>query len=193
MRATFSRLALLALVTFSASPVWACGSVDAADLEPSAPLHLANLEEAQIVYLEDLLEIPRRDLLRYPGKVVLHHIDLNKDGSDEICLSLLTSGTCSNGVSACRMFVLKDWSSEPLLAFFGHLLVAEDIAGQEWSPLVGVSASPSGSIYRKNYTYDGHKYSAGENVQIGSWAGQSCEEGAYSPLCSPKLFERLRR
>lgn len=155
---------------------------------------MSEFNNEQIEYLARTLRVKQSNLRLLPGAAFVRPIDLDGDGTNEICISLQSSATCSNGVSGCRILVLEDWSKEPLLQFVGHLLVAEQTPDETWPRFAGVWADPDGTIRRRYYEYEDGKYSAGVTAMIGSWAAQKCSVGECEPfsLCSPRLVEALR-
>ena len=181
-------------LAFFPSFALACGSANQHHFAPEERMSLADFDNAQIDYLAEVLEIARDDLVLFAGAAFVRPIDLDGDGSNELCISLQTSGTCSNGVAVCRIFVLKDWATEPLLEFVGHLLVADQTNDGSWPRLIGVWASSNGNIYRVNHEYDGETYRAGSRMNIGSWSAQTCDTGSYEPLglCSQSLIDGMR-
>lgn len=121
----FRALMFATLLVGIPSASLACGSANSDHFDEDERLFLSELEDEQIEYLARNLNLAQNDLVLFPGAAFVRHIDLDRDGTNEICLSLQTTATCSNGVGVCRILVLKDWSTEPLLFFTGHLLVAE--------------------------------------------------------------------
>ncbi|MEP5758242.1 MAG: hypothetical protein ABJ327_02805 [Litoreibacter sp.] len=176
------------------SLVVACGSAVADHLDQDERMSLSDFEDLQIEYLARILKIPRENLVMSTGAAFVHHIDLDGDGTTEICLSLQTSATCSNGVSVCHILVLKDWSTDPLLEFTGHLLGAEKLPEERWVRLVGVWAAVDGIIRKSHYNFNDRRYTAEPSVEIGSWSEQRCNLGEYEPLmlCSRNLIEALK-
>lgn len=116
---------------------------------------ISELEDTQIDYLVHTLDIERIDLMVAAGSILVRYSDLNNDGKNEIFLKLDTVVTCSNGVVACHILVLRGWSTEPLLRFYGHLLFVDILPEEDWARLVGIRATPGGTIERTDYKFIG--------------------------------------
>jgi len=144
---------------------------------------LAELSDSQISYLSRVLGIKEENLVLAAGYAFLHKVDLNRDGTNELCVSLLTSATCSNGVGICAFLIMRDWEADPLLKYQGHILRRRAVSGQEWSDLVGTHASPDGTFSSRRYVFDGVSYKLVTSQVIGSWANETCIAGDFTPFC----------
>ncbi len=129
-----------------ATPGDACGSVFKEHFKQEELRTFANLPERQQAYLSKYLQLKREELLLAAGGIAVAYADVNGDEHPEACVTLLTTATCSNGVAACQMMVLKDWNQAPVLQFFGHLLAPEISEHKEadWPNFVGVRAASMG-------------------------------------------------
>jgi len=190
----YSPLIYTVLLICFASMSAACGSANPNHFLPDERMHMSEFDDVQIEYLTRVLRVNRDNLVLLPGAAFVRHVDLNGDGTDEICISFQTPATCSNGVSVCTVLVLEDWSKEPLLRSYGHLLVAEQVAAETWPRLVGVWAAADGIIRKRYYDHEDGKYLVGRTTEIGSWAEQECATGEYEPLmlCSPDLVAAMQ-
>ena len=162
-----------------------CGSLSADFFRKEETFIARTLDAEKIRYFEEFAGLSGPELTRLPGRIFVRHTDLNQDGTKEICITLATSGTCSMGVGICRMLVLKDWSSAPLLEYAGHHLVQGGSNSSGWSDLVGRRSASDGKIWESTYSFDGAGYIPKGSVVIGSWAKRTCVSGVpFSPLCT---------
>lgn len=119
--------------------------------------------------ISQVADIDKETLIENPGDISVSVVDLDQDGTDELCIDASTMMTCSQGVVVCLHIIWSVAEDRVLLETATHQLgFAKGEAGgfsnvrSEWS-------SPNGYVYEEIFAMAEGGYASQAVNEIGYW------------------------